>query len=272
MENPLYTLITGSSEGFGKALAIECASRGMNLILVALPDSGLMFLEDLLERNFQISVVYFEYDLTQEENCHQLFKDIRQLGLSVNILINNAGIGGTHLFEERDIEFYQKQIQLNVLTPTLLSHLFLADLCKNSPSYILNVGSMAGFFFLPRKQVYGATKSYLLAFSKNLGIELAQKNVHVCAVCPGGMNTNPLLTIQNRNCNLFGRLSIMNPEDVARITIDKMLKNNSLIVPGFLNRCMVFLNKVVPSSIRKNVTVKMMNKIHPGRIYSIIKW
>jgi len=155
MCNKNYVLITGASEGFGKALALECAGREMNLILVALPGSGLDNLADYIRKNFDVKVVCFEHDLSLKEECYSLFNEVKERMLPVKILINNAGMGGTHFFEERNTEYYYKQIELNVVAPTLLSHLFLEMLEENNPAFFLNVSSLAGFFFLHKKQVYG---------------------------------------------------------------------------------------------------------------------
>ena len=160
MRNNYYTLITGASEGFGKALAIECASRNMNLILVALPGSGLNNLAGYIEKNYDVHVLFFEHNLCNKEECYRIFDEVNEKGIIVNVLINNAGMGGTHFFDERDAEYYNRQIELNVTAPTLLTHLFLNTLEHNTPSYILNVSSLAGLFSLPLKQVYGGTKSY----------------------------------------------------------------------------------------------------------------
>ena len=143
MRNKNYALITGASEGFGKALALECASRDMNVILVALPDSGLSNLASYIERNFGVKAIFFEHDLSRKEEYNELFKEVSRLNLPVNVLINNAGMGGTHFFEERDAEYYYRQIELNVVAPTLLTHLFLEMLEENTPSHILNVSSLA---------------------------------------------------------------------------------------------------------------------------------
>jgi short-subunit dehydrogenase len=87
MTNKIYTLITGASEGLGKTLAIECASRGMNLILVALQDQALPRLGDFLQRTFAVDVKIFAADLSEETNCYQLFEEIKQQGLQINMLI-----------------------------------------------------------------------------------------------------------------------------------------------------------------------------------------
>jgi short-subunit dehydrogenase len=100
---PHYTLITGASEGFGRALAMDCARRGMNLVLVALPGSGLQLLSDHLRGRFNVDVVSLEKDLCLEDSCHAVYREVKALGLSVNMLVNNAGIGSTGMFEEGSI-------------------------------------------------------------------------------------------------------------------------------------------------------------------------
>src|SRR5690242_5223664 len=120
MRNEYFTLITGASEGFGKALALQCATRNMNLILVALPGSALSNLACFIEKNYDVNVLFFEHDLSKKEECTKLFEAIKQRELKINMLINNAGMGGTHYFEEKDAEYYYKQIELNVVAPTLL--------------------------------------------------------------------------------------------------------------------------------------------------------
>src|SRR6186713_258117 len=141
MRNNFYSLITGASEGFGRALAAECASRKMNLILVALPESNLNFLANDLKSKYQVDVVAVETDLSVEENCISLFNQVEELNLAVNMLINNVGLGSTMFFKEGNLSFYQKQMKLNVIATTMLTHLFMEKLKKNGPSNILCVGS-----------------------------------------------------------------------------------------------------------------------------------
>jgi short-subunit dehydrogenase len=248
-----YTLITGASEGFGKALAIECAKRGMNLILVSLPGVELHRLGEYIINEFGTNVICREHDLSNKEECICLHREITRLDLKVNILINNAGIGGTHFFYERDADHYHRQIELNVVAPTLLTHLFLQDLEKNGPSHILNVSSLAGFFNLPTKQVYGGTKSYLLSFSKSLNSELKRKKIYVSTICPGGMNTNLSQQIQNSNLSGVGRWSVMDPEDVAKLAIDGMLHKKAVIIPGFWNRYFLILNNIFPEWLKEKI-------------------
>ena len=261
MLNKKYCLITGASEGFGKALAFECASRKMNLILVALPGPELYYLANFIERNYKVDVVTIEKDLTQEENCIMVFKEVQQLQLRVNMLINNAGLGSTMLFSEGNIAFYQKQIKLNIMATTLITHLFLDMLKASGPSYILNVGSLCSYFFLAKKQVYGGTKSFIYFFSKSLRRELKKDNIHISVICPGGMNTNVSVTLLAKSSGWLSRLSVMNPEDVAPIAISGLLKRKEVIIPGRLNKIFLLLDKLLPSFIKKMITGYQMNNL-----------
>jgi len=260
--NKKFTLITGASEGLGKAFAIECAARQMDLILVSLPNSGLDKLSNFIRRNFKVTVIPFEKDLSQSSACYDLFLEIEQLQLSVNVLINNAGVGSTILFDEGSPEFYEKQIRLNVLATTVITHLFIKNLPGGSPAHILNVGSLASFFYLPKKQVYGGTKSYIYYFSKSLKKELKGKGVNVSVLCPGGINTNLSVTLINKNAPWTSRISIMDPEEVAAVAISGLLKKKEVIIPGRLNRFFLFLDKLLPSVLKTYMTNRTMKKIN----------
>jgi short-subunit dehydrogenase len=266
MYNNLYTLITGASEGFGKALAIECASRKMNLILVALPESKLHSFADSLKQKYNIDVVAIEKNLSIEENCFLLFQEVEKLRLSVNMLINNVGISSTMFFSEGCISFYQKQLKLNVIVTTLLTSLFLTMLKANKPSHILNVGSLSSFFYLAKKQVYGATKSYIYSFSKSLRGELSSDGINVSVICPGGMNTNATIIMTNKSNNWLARQSIMNPEEVAPIAIKGLLNRKEIIIPGRMNKLFLIIDKLLPAFIIKMIANNHINKF---KSYSI---
>ncbi len=261
-----YCLITGASEGFGRALAIECAGRKMNLILVALPGPELFYLANFIERNYKVEVIVFEKDLTKEEECTMLYKEVCERNYNINILINNAGLGNTQLFSEGSISFYEQQLKLNVVATTLLTRLFLDMLRNNAPAYILNVGSLCSFFYLAKKQVYGATKSFIYFFSKSLRRELQNENIHVSVICPGSMNTNTSVILLNKKSSWLSQLAVMNPEKVAPIAIDGLLKRKEVIIPGSVNKFFLVLNKLIPASLKKIITnnqMKLLNAVPP---------
>ena len=260
MHNNNYCLITGASEGLGKALAIECAARKMNLILVARTGPVLINLANFIKRAYEVDVITIEKDLYKEENCIALFDEVSSLNIGINMLINNAGTGSTLLFTEASFLQFQKQIQLNILATTLITRLFIAKLQQNSPAHILNVGSLSCFFFLTKKQVYGATKSYIYYFSKSLRRELKPESINVSVVCPGCINTNPAAILNNQSGNWLARLSVMNPEEIAPIAIDGLLKRKEVIIPGRLNKFFLLLNTVLPSFISEWITTRQMKR------------
>ena len=256
-----YALITGASGGLGKFLAIECARKDMNLVLVSLPGNDLFYLRDYIIRTFNVDVVCIEIDLSEEKNCYELYRKIKNENISISVLINNAGIGGTFPFDEKEAGYYSKVISLNVITPTILCRLLLPDLKNNEPSFIMNVSSLAGILNLPHKQVYGATKSYLLSFSKSLRKELRTHNISVSVLCPGGMNTYWRLTMENRMMRTWiSRQSVMEPSHVAAIGINKMIERKELIITGFWNRCFLLWNQLFPKRIKDGLMNYQMNK------------
>jgi uncharacterized protein len=256
-----YALITGASQGLGKYLAIECAERNINLLLVALPRTELDVLANYIKRKYTVKVLTAEVDLSEEINCIHFYEHTRKMNIRVSILINNAGMGGNFDFDQREVSFFSKMISLNIKTPTILCKLFMEDLKESAPSYIMNVSSLAGVFHLPQKQVYGGTKSYLIGFSLSLRREVYDKNISVSVLCPGGMNTYWRLLMENRTSGTWlSRRSVMEPSDVASIAIKNMFAKKALIFPGKINQVFLFMNRIFPSIIKDRlIRLQMKN-------------
>ena len=246
-------IITVASEGLGKSFAIELASRGVNLVLVSLPSSGLPELASFIRKNFEVKVNFLEIDLTQAESYPAIFEYLRSAKITAGMLINNAGLGNWSWFEDMNIGFYKKQIELNVITPVLLTRLFLAQADADVTSYILNVGSLGGLFVVPKKQVYGATKSFIRYFTKCLQLELAGSKVRISLLSPGGINTKPELLVMNNKLKGIAKATILEAEDVARIAIDGLLSGKKEIIPGLVNRLLVLLNSMLPEFVKESI-------------------
>lgn len=260
MQKPT-AIITGASEGLGKFLSIEMGSRGYHLILAALPDSGLPQLADFLRKNFDVCVHYFEMDLTDITNCVELFRLIKDNQLSADILINNAGIGNNNWFHEKNVSFYARQITLNVMAPVVLTRLFLERPGTAGKRYILNVGSLGGLFVVPKKGVYGATKAFVRHFTKSLQMELRGSNVSVTLLNPGGINTKPELLVMHQSLKGISRVTVREPEEVAKKAIDGMFKGKKEIIPGFFNRIFVTLNRLLPSTVQDMLIQRNMKSV-----------
>ena len=257
-------IITGASEGLGKSFAVEMAQQNCNLVLVALPQSGLPQLAAFIRRNFAINVWYFEMDLTQTQSCVELFTSLEKQGITADILINNAGLGNWAWFEEKSLQFYRTQIELNIITPVLLTRLFLAQVNRQQRSYLMNVGSLGGLFIVPRKQVYGATKSFIRYFTNCLRMELSNSKTSVTLLSPGGINTKPELLVLNHSIKGISRYTILEPEQVAKVALKGMFRGKKEIIPGRLNRILVGLNAILPPSLKEYIIQRQVKGMFDG--------
>lgn len=254
-------LITGASEGLGKSFAIEAATRELDLVLVSLPNSGLENLAKYLRANFNCKVFCIETDLTRGNAADEIFETLKINKIEVNMLINNAGLGNWSWFEEKSNDFYKTQINLNITNTVLLTRLFLSHIDKRTPSYILNVGSLGGHFIVPKKQVYGATKSFIGYFTRCLQLELSNTNVSISLLSPGGINTKPELLVMNNTLKGFAKTTILEADYVAKTAISGMLKGKKEIIPGFANRFLMVLDKILPTFFKEIIIRRKLKLI-----------
>ena len=184
----------------------------------------------------------------------------RQNDYAIRMLINNAGVGNSGPFESLAAEFYYNQMQLNIVALVSLTHRFLPILKTQERGYILNVASMAGFYDIPYKGVYSASKKFVLSFSRSLNKELEKTSVSITALCPGGVLTNDDVKIRTQELGLIARKSAMLPEDVARYTINKMLQGKQVVLPGKINKIMYLVSKLIPYSVRMHMMANQFIK------------
>lgn len=249
MNNETYTLITGASNGLGKELAKECALRGHNLLLTALPGEDIENLGRSIASGSGIKVHTFETDFTENEAVEKLANS--SLGnYRINMLINNAGIGGTIPFLQASPAYIDRMVMLNTRALVVLTRLLLPELKNHPKSYILNIASMASFGPIPFKTVYPASKAFVYSFSRGLGAELKGTGVSVSVAHPGGMKTNPEVTRRIEQHSRFIQATTLPPEKVARICIRETLKGNRLIIPGTMNKLSWLILKLVPVWLR----------------------
>jgi len=251
-----YTLITGSSSGIGRALAIECAKQKMNVLLVALPGTKLKELSDYLQKTYNVITDYYFIDLTHENAPYEIFEWTKKNRYNIDILINNAGISCEGPFEKFDSPFYENIMRLNMVALVLLSRLFIPELLKQPKSYILNMGSIASYFPMPYKAVYGSSKMFVYSFSRALREELKGTSVQVSIVCPGPVVTNLQTAQSARDKGKLARLMHMKASYVAEYTMKRMLKGKMIIRPGFLSKVVYYAEKFIPQSIKQKLVTK----------------
>jgi hypothetical protein len=130
-------LITGASAGIGKELAHIHAEKGGDLILVARRKDKLEALQRQLKESHKVEVMVIAKDLSKPGAAHEIFDKIKQTGIQVEFLINNAGFGGRGKFHEREWEQDLNMINLNVVALTALTRLFLPEFVVRNSGKIL---------------------------------------------------------------------------------------------------------------------------------------
>jgi uncharacterized protein len=238
-------LITGASLGLGRAFARECAARGMDLVLVALPGSGLPELSEALARERGVSVEYLEADLTDGRSLESLARLMRSRDKGIGLLVNNAGIGKVGEFLDRPIVEHEATIRLNCLSLVRITGIFLDALPPGARGRIINVASLGASFPMPTLSVYSATKSFVLSYSLSLREELAGR-VGVSVLCPNAIRTTDDVTDYVERFGLAARLACLSPERVAREGLDGAARGKAVIVPGAFNRALAAAGRLVP--------------------------
>jgi len=258
-----FALVTGASSGIGRALAEELAKKGLNLILVALPNTGLESVGEKLEQAYNIRVFSFCLDLTDAEAPFILFDACKNKNIHISILVNNAGFGNLELFEKSDLDELMQMMDLNNRALVSLTYLFIPLLKESGEGYILNLGSLASVFRIPYKAVYSATKSFVYSFSAALGLELKSSNIFVSCLCPGSTLTSPRVQDILMRTGCKNKLLIQTPEAVAKTAVNKLFKKQFRIVPGFHNRLLLGVSQLLPESITDRL---LMNIFKPKPI------
>ena len=182
-------LITGASGGIGAELARLHAARGGDLVLVARREEALNTLKQELVAEYGISVSVIVADLSEADAAEKVFAATEEAGVQVDILINNAGIGGHGKFHERDLAKEQAMMQLNMISLVNLTHLYMRPMVSRNSGRILQVASTAGMMPGPLQAIYYATKAFVISFSQSIAEELSGTQVTSTALCPGPVDT-----------------------------------------------------------------------------------
>ena len=250
-------LITGASAGIGKELAYIHAEKGGDLILVARREDKLQALKSDLEKTYQISVMTIDKDLSQIEASQQVYDEVKNAGIDIDILINNAGFGSVGKFHELDYQNQISMVNLNITALMALTRLFLPDFVKRNSGNILNTSSTASFMPGPLQAVYFATKAFVTYFSNALSEELHDTKVTVTNLMPGATETE------------FGAISGMDKTEVFKTTATartvaedgyKGMMNNEIDVISGLTFSQKILMKMIPFMPKKKV-LSMVRKM-----------
>ncbi|MGG7144451.1 SDR family NAD(P)-dependent oxidoreductase [Clostridium nigeriense] len=250
-------LITGATTGIGYELAKLYAKDENNLILVARDEERLKEVKDELEF-YNIKVYTIALDLSEDNSCEKVLDFVNKKNLSVDILINNAGMGSFGYLSEIEMESELKLIDVNIRAVTELTKIFLPSMIEHGEGAIMNVASTAAFCAGPKMATYYASKSYVLNFTEALYEELKGSEIKVSCLCPGPVKTNfqEKSGIKKKES---AKKALMTPRDVAKVAYKDFKKGKLIIIPGFKNKLIITLNKLVPRSLSRKI-ILMMNE------------
>ena len=252
-----YALIAGGSKGIGYAIAEALARRKFNLILIARGPDSLMAAKNRLESAYDINVHILSYDLANETSASEIRNWCTNNNIRLKILCNVAGFGGADDFLSLPLDSLRYMVNLNVESCLALSFELIPLLEKNPPAYILNVASMAGFAPIPVKNVYSATKSFIIFFSYALHFQLREQNISVSCLAPGPVFTKPsVVEDTKKHLGWLGMKMQVAPAKVGEIAVRKTLKRKIIIVPGTLAKISATVLRLLP----KKMIVSMYDK------------
>jgi short-subunit dehydrogenase len=242
-------LITGASGGIGMELAKIHAGKGGDLVLVARRENELNQLRTELIEKFKVEIEIIAIDLMRPHASKEIVNILEEKKIQIDVLMNNAGLGGYGKFHERDLQKELDMIQLNITALTELTHLILPGMVDRKKGKILNTASTAGMLPGPLQSVYYATKAYVISFSQAVAHEVSKQGVTVTALCPGPVKTNFEKAAGMEGSGLFAKAATA--ESTARKGYVGMEKGKLIVIT---DRLMSFgLNWLVPLMPRKLV-------------------
>lgn len=256
--NHSWVLITGASSGFGEEFARQYAEQGHSLVLVARRLDRLQALAEKLRRQYRSEIVVEQVDLSDIEAITQLHRRLRERGIAIDILINNAGHGLQGPFVDSSLDATLAMVQLDVASLTALTHVFVQDMRTRKRGKILLVASLLAYQGVQNFAVYAAAKAYVLRLGEALHRELKRDGVTVTTLCPG-MSDTGFATAAQQKLTPALKLLMMQPAPVVRAGIRALQAGRISVVAGWANKTLVILTWATPRWLHQAFMSHAMN-------------
>ncbi|GAA0705075.1 SDR family oxidoreductase [Dokdonella soli] len=251
MRQTTHALVTGASAGIGAAFARELAARGHALVLTARRAERLDELAGELRAKHGTDVQCIPCNLAEPSAPQHLHDEIVRRGLTIDLLVNNAGYGVTGSFVSHPWRTHADFIQVMMTAPTELCHRLLPGMRELGCGRIINVASLAGMLPAPAGHtLYAASKAYLIKFSQALALENRHHGVHVCALCPGFTYSEfHDVTGTRERMKRMPRWIWMDARTVVREGLTAVERGEAIHVCGRVNRGIKRLFKLLPDRL-----------------------
>jgi hypothetical protein len=240
--NGKWALVTGASAGIGAALARELAKHGAKLILTARRRDRLETLAaELTARGTEVRIV--TADLNDPGAPQKIYDATEGAGFTIDILINNAGLGQYGAFCASPIEQELSQVRVNCEAMVRLTRLFVPRMVERRRGWVLVLASTASFQPVPYISTYAATKVFDRFFALGMAAEVARFGVKVTALCPGPTESE---FFDVAHAGAFKGGNVQSAEDVARLAIAALARGQRTLIPYFRGRFRAFLIRFLP--------------------------
>ena len=251
-------LVTGASSGIGIALARELARHGHDLVLTARRAAPMEALAGEL-RALGASVTVMPADLSRPGAAAGLAHDVSSRGVEIDVLVNNAGLGGLGRFDRMEFGRISEILQVNIVALTELTRLLLPGMIARGRGRIMLVSSVAGFQPGPRMAVYFASKAYVTSLGEALAYELRRTGVTVTVLCPGATDTEFFAVAGATNSSIAARMRhMMRADDVARIGYQGLAAGRHIVIAGVINRILGLAGRFAPHRLSVPFTDMLM--------------
>ncbi len=255
-----WALVTGASAGLGAEFARQLASRGMHLVLVARRRELMAELAQELHMKHGTRCEIIAADLSDPSEPKRVLDEIFAKGISVELLVNNAGFGVVGDVDHADIDRLLQLIRLNISALTELTYRILPGMLERGHGAILNVSSLSAFQPVAYMGVYAASKSFVLHFSEALHCELKESGITVTAVCPGVTRTS-FFDIAGAP-GWLQKHSSHEVEPVVKAALKAVARRHQCVIPGWKN---FLLTLLVRTASRRRVVKESTRFFRPRR-------
>jgi short-subunit dehydrogenase len=253
----LRCLVTGASSGIGRDLALLLAERGARLAVSARREDRLEEVATALRSAGAPEAVVLVEDLSEAGAGRRLADRAREALGHVDLLVNNAGFAVPGFYTRTDLDRTLDMIQVNVVAQVELTRLLLPDMVRRNVGGVLTVSSVAGFEVAPYQNAYASSKAFLLHFSVGLYQEYKHTALALTALCPGVTDTEFFEAAGYRK--MTGYLKRRMPSlKVAKAGLKGLERGRMVVVPGCLNKAMVFTRRLVPGRLSAAVSRRLM--------------
>lgn len=250
----LRALVTGASSGIGAAFARALRARGEKLILVARRAERLEAMAKELGGPDAVSTL--PADLSLVGASGRLAEEVARRGLSVDTLVNNAGVGHTGRFLEESPERILGMLELNNRAAVELTRCFAPAMLERKRGTVINVVSTAAFQPVPYLTIYAATKAFLLSFTEGLASELSGTGVRVQALCPG-LTATEFQELAGTDKVAFNKTGAMTPDQVVAASLRGLDRGQLRVIVGLQNRLVIGAQRFLPQAVVRAIGARL---------------